>query len=37
VVPPLAMNLKWMATLALILLLSLGGGGYALWRQTRFS
>jgi glucose uptake protein GlcU len=37
VVPPLAMNLRWMAALAGILVVALAGGGCALWRQTRFS
>jgi glucose uptake protein GlcU len=37
VVPPLAMNLHWVAVLSVILLASLLGGGWALWRRTRFS
>jgi glucose uptake protein GlcU len=37
VVPPLAMNLHWVAVLSAILLASLFGGGWALWRRTRFS
>jgi glucose uptake protein GlcU len=37
VVPPLAMNLHWVAILSALLLASLFGGGWALWRQTRFS
>jgi glucose uptake protein GlcU len=37
VVPPLAMNLQWVAVLSAILLASLLGGGWALWRRTRFS
>ena len=37
VVPPLAMNLGWRAVLTLALLVALGGAGWALWRQTRFS
>lgn len=36
-VPPLQMNLRWVAALAAILLLSLVGCGYRLYRQTRFS
>jgi hypothetical protein len=36
VVPPLAMNLRWIAVLTLVLLGSLVGAGWALWRQTRF-
>ncbi|RXH58039.1 GRP family sugar transporter [Granulicella sibirica] len=37
VVPPLAMNLGWIAVLGVILAVALVGGGWALWRQTRFS
>ena len=37
VVPPLAMNLHWLAMLSAILILAVGGGGWVLWRQTRFS
>jgi hypothetical protein len=37
VVPPLAMNLRWAGALGVILLVALVGGGWALWRQTRFS
>jgi len=37
VVPPLAMNLGWAAALAGLLAVALAGGGWALWRQTRFS
>ena len=37
VVPPLAMNLHWVAALSGLLLISLAGGGWTLWRQTRFS
>jgi glucose uptake protein GlcU len=37
IVPPLAMNLLWVAVLSVILLVALIGGGWALWRQTRFS
>ena len=36
-VPSLQMNLAWVATLSAVLLLALAGGGWALWRQTRFS
>jgi len=36
-VPALAMNLRWMVVLAAALLVSLLGGGWALWRRTRFS
>ena len=37
VVPPLAMSLPWIAGLSVVLLVALLGGGWALWRQTRFS
>jgi len=37
VVPPLAMNLHWVAVLCAVLLIALLGGGWALWRQTRFT
>ncbi len=37
VVPPLAMNLRWVAGLSVVLAVALVGGGWALWRQTRFS
>ena len=37
VVPPLAMNLRWAAGLSGLLLVALAGGGWALWRSTRFS
>jgi glucose uptake protein GlcU len=36
IVPPLAMNLFWIAVLTVMLLASLAGAGWALWRQTRF-
>jgi glucose uptake protein GlcU len=36
-VPELFMNLRWIAVLSIVLLASLLGGGWALWRQTRFS
>jgi len=36
-VPALTMNLHWMVVLAAALLVSLLGGGWALWRRTRFS
>ena len=36
VVPPLAMNLHWVAVLGLLLLVSLVAGGWRLWRRTRF-
>jgi len=37
VVPPLAMNLRWIVVLGLILLVSLIAGSWSLWRRTRFS
>jgi drug/metabolite transporter (DMT)-like permease len=36
VVPPLAMNLKWVAGLAVVLVSSLIAGGWSLWHRTRF-
>lgn len=36
-VPPLAMNLRWIAVLTVILLASLIGCGYRLYKQTGFS
>jgi hypothetical protein len=36
VVPPLAMNLNWVAVLGVVLVLSLIAGGLSLWRRTRF-
>jgi glucose uptake protein GlcU len=37
VMPPLAINLYWVAALSVVLLLSLGAAGWSLWRMTRFS
>jgi glucose uptake protein GlcU len=37
VVPPLAMNLRWAGVLGVLLVVSLVGGGWVLWRKTRFS
>jgi glucose uptake protein GlcU len=37
VVPALAMNLRWVVVLSCILVASLVGAGWKLWRQTRFS
>jgi drug/metabolite transporter (DMT)-like permease len=37
VVPPLAMNMAWVSVLSAVLLIALIGGGWALWRQTRFN
>jgi len=36
VVPPLAMNLNWVAGLVVVLFLSLIAGGWSLWHRTRF-
>ena len=36
-VPALAMDLRWVAVLGVVLLLSLAAGGWSLWRRTRFS
>ncbi len=37
VVPPLAMDMRWVGGLGAILLVSLAAGGWSLWRRTRFS
>jgi hypothetical protein len=37
VMPPITMNLRWIAVLGAVLLLSLTAGGWSLWRRTRFS
>ncbi len=37
VVPPLEMDLKWVGALSAVLVVSLGVGGWSLWRRTRFS
>lgn len=37
VVPPLPMNLKWVAALGILMVMSLAAGGLSLWRRTRFS
>jgi drug/metabolite transporter (DMT)-like permease len=37
VVPPLAMDLRWVALLGVILIASLIAGGWSLYRRTRFS
>ncbi|MGA9244265.1 MAG: GRP family sugar transporter [Silvibacterium sp.] len=34
--PPLAMNMKWVAGLCLALAILLFGGGWALWKRTKF-
>jgi hypothetical protein len=31
------MNLHWVVGLSAVLLVALAGGGWSLWRQTRFS
>ncbi len=36
VVPPLAMNLRWVAVLGVLLFVSLAAGGWSLWQRTRF-
>ena len=36
VVPPLAMDMRWIAFLGMVLVLSLVAGGWSLWRRTRF-
>jgi glucose uptake protein GlcU len=36
VVPPLAMDMRWVAALGAMLALSLGVGGWSLWRRTKF-
>jgi len=37
VVPPLNMDLRWVAILSVILVLSLVAGGWSLYKRTRFS
>lgn len=36
VVPPMAINIRWIAVLAALLVVSLGIGGWSLWRRTKF-
>jgi glucose uptake protein GlcU len=36
VVPPMAINVRWIAVLAALLVVSLGIGGWNLWRRTKF-
>ncbi len=36
IVPPLAMNLNWVAGLVVVLFFSLIAGGWSLWHRTRF-
>jgi hypothetical protein len=31
------MNLKWVAALGILMVISLAVGGFSLWRRTRFS
>ena len=37
VVPPIAMNMAWLALLSIVMVASLVLSGWALWRHTRFS
>ena len=37
VVPPLDMNLRWVAVLGVVLALSLAAGTWSLWKRTKFS
>jgi hypothetical protein len=37
VVPPLEMDMRWVAVLSGVLLLSLLAGTWSLWERTRFS
>jgi hypothetical protein len=37
VVPPLRMDMRWVAGLGVMLAVSLAAGGWSLWRRTRFS
>jgi glucose uptake protein GlcU len=37
VVPPLAMDLRWVVILSVVLIASLMVGGWSLWRRTRFT
>jgi glucose uptake protein GlcU len=37
IMPPMTMDLKWIAVLGAVLLLSLIAGGWSLWRRTHFS
>ena len=36
IVPPLAMDMRWVALLGVVLVVSLVAGGWSLWRRTRF-
>jgi len=36
IVPPLAMDMRWVAALAVVLAVSLAVGGWSLWRRTKF-
>jgi glucose uptake protein GlcU len=37
VVPPLAMDMRWVGALSAVLLISVAVGGWSLWKRTRFS
>ncbi|ADW70845.1 GRP family sugar transporter [Granulicella tundricola] len=37
IVPPIFIDIRWLAVLTAVLVLALLGGGWALWRNTRFS
>jgi hypothetical protein len=37
VVPPIAMDLHWIAIMGIVMAISLGAGTWALWKRTRFS
>jgi uncharacterized YccA/Bax inhibitor family protein len=37
VVPPLAMDMRWVGALGAVLLISVAVGGWSLWKRTRFS
>ena len=36
-VPPIFIDTRWLAALTAVLIVALLGGGWALWRNTRFS
>jgi hypothetical protein len=36
VVPPLAMDMRWVAVLGAALVVSLVAGGWSLWHRTKF-
>jgi glucose uptake protein GlcU len=37
VVPPMLINVRWVEALTVVLVIALIGGGWSLWRSTRFS